>query len=712
MTITDIFLELSPLPRWVPFNIVWNEERQKHDKIPHNGRHGISTKTPNQWTDLVTAIETVQNNNLPGVGIVMTGGIEVAGWRLIGFDYDKVDFDSFVLPFKTYSEKSPSGTGIRAFIWVPASWIGSYKDTLGAHPLHCDHLEIYIGTSPRFLTVTFQALSELPIAEIQDEKELNKLAAMLKLADPPRPVPISFPENSGTPVDLRGFIFTRDQKLLLAGDKKIDRSAVCHGLIIKLIDEGVPPDDVLATLVETKALWEYCLDHRQNETAKALKFAQDEVNRGYADSMTGKRAKLVGFNEGWKPKPKEPKDQEQAHFPFPMELYDNAPGLIGEIAHWIVQASYSPREEFAYACALSMMACLIGPFCTFGSRAGKVNLYLTLVGGTGTGKNEAIDTMSMLLATTDAKDAILDFPASEAALRRQLNVSPNILLRVDEMAHKLESMANSSNGASLGRAILESYNGARMPPKVYADERKCLPAVENPFVQILAGTTDKVWDTVRTSHMEDGTLNRFIFICLPENPPYRHCLEPDCTIPKELKDRLNVFWRDNRRFALIGNGRHLTFGEGVMAELDLLDRQAWDLEQTEFGSLFTRYAQNTVKVAALLTVSDNRSEISLTDFFQAKRFIKWCLDNTALRCGSQMADTHFERVAKRLLRKLKKGNGQLGMREAYRAMHISRKEMEELITTLMMSGEIEVIEDDDPLPNGNKPQWIILPREE
>lgn len=705
MTIDEIFQGLASLERWVPYKITFNPKRGKFDKIPHNGRHGLSTADSKDWADLVSALDTVgEQYGLSGVGYVMTGGTELDGLTLVGFDFDDVT-DDWVPPFKTYAERSPSKKGARMFAWAPTAWAKQFQDTLECKPKNCAHCEVYLGTAPRFLTVTFDTILAEEISILKGSDLLAIEAWGMNAYVEPTPITERGPDVAGKVLDLTKFKLTADQKHLANGTGKIDRSNIVMGFIIALIDGGASQEDVLATMVQTKPLWQYLMDHRNNDEDKALKFARDEITRAYPKSMTGKREALVGFNSKWKvvePKAK-PDDMR-----FPMEVFDEAPGLVGDIAHWILGASYVPREEFAYAAALSTVACMVGPNCTHGSgtRHGKLNMYFTLVGGTGTGKTEAIGGVSMLLAETDAKDAILDFPASEAALRRQLTLTPNLLLKVDELAHKLDGMKDNTNGSSMGRAILEAYDGERMPPKVYADSKNSLPAVDNPFVQILGGTTDKVWDVVKMSHMEDGTLNRFVFVCLVDEPEYRFNPEPNGIVPKELKDKLNIFWRTGKRDDLMGDvkgfGRHISYAPDVKQAIADLNRASWELQQGDLGSLYPRYVQNTMKIAAIITVGDGRKVVKMRDFEQAQKFMKWSITNTAKKVGARMASTNYERLEKRLMAKLVKCGGRLSMREAYKFMHIYRREMEELTATLTLSGQIDL----DVEPSGV--EWIIL----
>jgi len=702
----EIFQGLASFKRWVPFKITFNPKRGKYDKIPHNGRNGISTAEPDQWMDLVSAVNVVNEQyGISGVGFVMTGGIELEGWTLVGFDFDDVT-PEWKQPFKTYAEKSPSKTGIRMFAWVPSDWAKQFQDTLDTTPPGCAHCEIYLGTAPRFLTVTFEENNATPISTLTGKDLLTIESWGMHLYEAPKPVS-TLPtfDVPGQPLDLtnKKFKFTKDQQHLVMGTGDIDRSKVMMGFLVKLIDFGITREDILATMLTDKALLQYLMDHRNNNEDKAVEFAKEEIDRAYGKSIKGKREALIGFNEKWKVVEKAPKKDDLS---FPMELYTKAPGLVGDIAKWIMGVSYTPREEFAYAAALSMVACLVGPYCTHGSRNGKLNLYIALVGETGTGKNEAIDGMGLLLSSTDAMDCMSDFPASEAALRRQLNITPNILIRIDELAHKFQGMADNSSGSSMGRAILEAYNAVRMPPKPYADGNKSLPAVENPFVQILGGTTDKVWDVLKSSHLDDGTLNRFIFVCLQDDPPYSYNPKPNANVPKILKDKLNTFWRAGKMSDLIGDmpgfGRHITYSADVEIAAEELNHAAWLLQKGEFGNLYSRYVQSTMKIASILAIGDGRDVVGIKDFEQAVKFMRWSATNTAKKVDAYMASTNYERLSKRLLAYLEKCGGRVPMRDAYKFMHIYRREMEELTSTLVLSGQIDM-----DVEEGGK-EWLIL----
>lgn len=470
---------------------------------------------------------------------------------------------------------------------------------------------------------------------------------------------------------------------------------------------GMTEEEILAALLVTNA--KRCCPPLDEKDVATI--AHSVARYAPSDVPNGKQECLVDPVETGKPSTAEDN-------PFPMELYDNAPGIVGDIARWITGASFAPRAEYAYACALVATACLIGPYVTYGNRGGKVNLYVTLVGETGSGKNESFDPMVALLGATDTKDCPQDFPASEAAMRRQLVANPNLLIRADELAHKLQSMQgkNNANGSALSRAILEAYNGARMPPKAYADDKKSLPAVENPFVQIIGGATDSLWKAFTHQHLEDGTLNRFLFVCLPDHPAYVRQSEPNGTVSKEFKDRLNAFAREGKRYDLLGYvppgfGRRVTFDPEVQTALDELDHSAYEMRQrdSEYSGLYVRFAQSAAKVAAILAVGDGRLTVRMADFDHARLFVGWCIKNTYRKCREHMAEDELFELARSIVRVFKaKGETELTYGALLQGSHKLKHtylpwKRDAVFATLLANGVLE--EADSKSGKGKRYRW-------
>lgn len=284
------FNAIADMPRWVTYSLVWNADRNKFDKIPFVGRRRLSTNNTAHWTIMSEALGTAEHEGLSGIGLVMTGGIFLDGHQLIGFDFDDVDLKKFDIPFPTYTERSPSGAGLRMFGWAPVGWAERFKDTMKCRVKHCDHCEVYFGTSPRFLTVTGDVVLDEPIVQLSKEALAVIESWGLNQADRGKAgaADIDMLIDAGQPIALTDL--SPDQRHLVDGTGKVDRSAVLHGLVIKLIDSGYSLEDILATLLSSKVLRQYLLDHRNGDPEKAIKFAKEEIGRAYKKSLTCARA--------------------------------------------------------------------------------------------------------------------------------------------------------------------------------------------------------------------------------------------------------------------------------------------------------------------------------------------------------------------------------------------------------------------------------------
>jgi putative DNA primase/helicase len=157
---------LISLPNWVVWKLeALNGRRTKKPHTPTTGRPASSTD-PTTWRTYEEAKAAVLADKADGVGFVLTNT------PYFGFDFDHVVDGSHVLEgagtyaerFCTYTELSPSGTGLRG-IGIGSLPPGGRKKAafFGRNgDATCD-LEIY--DSGRYLTITGRTLPELfPVA--------------------------------------------------------------------------------------------------------------------------------------------------------------------------------------------------------------------------------------------------------------------------------------------------------------------------------------------------------------------------------------------------------------------------------------------------------------------------------------------------------------------------------------------------------------------
>src|SRR5665213_650317 len=147
---------LKDFPHW----IVWKLEKRKGQttKVPYDAKNGGPAKSNDSstWAAFDTALELASDELTKYDGI----GFMLQGTDLVGIDFDGVVKDSIVEPYvlnileqlgNPYSEITPSGNGIRAFVQCAALPKGQRKFPSGNHY----GAEIYSGAEGgRYLTGT------------------------------------------------------------------------------------------------------------------------------------------------------------------------------------------------------------------------------------------------------------------------------------------------------------------------------------------------------------------------------------------------------------------------------------------------------------------------------------------------------------------------------------------------------------------------------
>ena len=153
---------LTTLNRWVCW--AWEKKAGKWTKPLKQANHPLrnaSSTDANTWTDFSTAVTSAEQNGL-GIGFVFDGSDDIVGvdlddcrdpetGKLAGWALDFIDI------LKTYTEVSPSGTGVKIFVRgvLPEGCRSGFK-----RPEGDGKVEVY--SKGRFFTVTGQRVHGTP----------------------------------------------------------------------------------------------------------------------------------------------------------------------------------------------------------------------------------------------------------------------------------------------------------------------------------------------------------------------------------------------------------------------------------------------------------------------------------------------------------------------------------------------------------------------
>lgn len=329
VSVDGIPASLMDSARWAPWRAVWNEKKQKYEKAPHRADRpgsGLSNKSTRGWTSFHEALRAYRENlagkpafdrdgkpvQFGGVGYLVTGRqaqgkaanvFEPAG--VVGVDLDHCRDAStgeiapwaaeVIAQLDSYTEVSPSGTGLR--VMVRADLAEDVQD-------HNRGIEIYGGTSARFVTITGQHYAGSPrdvrapkgesLAGLVSKYRRQRTKAEVEdLHLPPLLSAMDLPdlEDLDLPPHARNFLSE-------GPDPGADRSGALFATSIALAQSGCTREQILSILEANEYAMEVALDHRRQDYDKAMRYLwKDHCRAGAARAADLTALDLAEFEE-------------------------------------------------------------------------------------------------------------------------------------------------------------------------------------------------------------------------------------------------------------------------------------------------------------------------------------------------------------------------------------------------------------------------------
>ena len=213
------------------------------------------------------------------------------------------------------------------------------------------------------------------------------------------------------------------------------------------------------------------------------------------------------------------------------EKYTFPPGLVGEIAQYVLDSAIRPVPEIALAASLALCAGICGR--SFNISGTGLNQYIILLAKTGRGKEGAASGIDNLMAairqTIPMADQFLG-PANFAsgqALIKTLDTKPCFVSVLGEFGFTLQQMCDANAPGPvvmLKRVLLDIYaksgNNKVLRASVYSDSDKNTNIIQAPNVTLLGESTpDTFFSGLDSSHIAEGLIPRFSIIEYEGNRP-------------------------------------------------------------------------------------------------------------------------------------------------------------------------------------------------
>jgi hypothetical protein len=518
MSFENIPIELRQLPQWVCWRF---EDRggEKPTKVPYNPRnnHQASVIDPNHWATFDEACKAVQAGWFDGIGFVFTDNDPFAFVDLDDTKGDAALYErqqQIYKDFDSYSEVSPSGKGCHIII-------------RGKIPSGRKRNAIEIYSNGRYATFTGQVIAPKPI------EDRNTLLNALY-------------ERMGAGVAVYQFDGTAEEKE--TDTAIIDKaSRAINGEKFKKLltgDWSEYPSQSEADLAFVDIIAFYTQNSGQiTRIFRACPLGQRlKANRdSYIQYMLNKcfdrmlpQLDFDGLRNAVEAKIAEDARNseqlemfaaQQRHGPKSLPGLDIVPpGLVGELARFMYQASPRPIPEIALAGALGFMAGIVGR--AYNVSGDGLNQYIMVISPTGTGKEAISRGINRIINSIRAQvPTALEFIGpgeirSDAALLRTLSKTPCFVSIIGEFAEFMRNISDPRATASLRgiRKLLRDLyhkSGANQTQQatVYSDKDKNIDPIYSPNFTILGeGNPEEFYSSLNEAMISGGLLPRFLLI--------------------------------------------------------------------------------------------------------------------------------------------------------------------------------------------------------
>lgn len=633
----DIPAELRALARWVCWRYEAREGAKKPTKIPIHPRtlQNIDITNIDHCSSFDECVFAVQNNRANGVGFCL---FKKDGYCIIDLDQtlDPKELDRQIKihqAFASYSERSPSGTGLHIVIRASIP-CGRHRGVF----------EIY--DSLRFITFTGDVYNNAPIAHqnelaniLQDEMSRDRQGNEINFDGGPQKdeddVVINkassdevfcqllrgdwqscgrYPSQSEGDQAFMNFIAHHtDNKAQmrrifdrsgLGWRPKARRDNYVMPMIDKAFDLRLPPIDFSKLSGEWRA--------RNNEIASAT--LRDQV---------------------W---------DEEKDIPDVLDV-SRPPGIIGDMADYFYWQAQRPVREIALVSAIAAFAGIAGRQFNTPTDAG-LNLYCVLLAKTSTGKEAMNHGISRLFAAAKHNvPAIENFLgasgiASGPALQRQIEKHPCCLSILGEFAHLLTNMS-ANNAAphyvSMRGTFLNMYTksgrGNVFHPSVYSEKEKNIAAVAEPAFSFLGECTPGLFfECLSEDSIASGLLTRFFIIQYHgDRVAANKTRYPDP--PRELVSQFCDFAAltlGHQRANKVVNAQFNERTQFLSETFDAMcDEEIRNNESGVTRDLFGRGHLTALKIASLYAISRNpyHPEIQESDWMAAQALVTNSINN-------------------------------------------------------------------------------------
>lgn len=399
------------------------------------------------------------------------------------------------------------------------------------------------------------------------------------------------------------------------------------------------------------------------------------------------------------------------------------PGLVGDLAGWIVATARKPQPVLALSAALAIVGTAAGRRYAGPTLSG-THLYLLGLAPTGAGKDHALDMAARVLRACEmgqhvGQGEFMSHQAIYQAMARQ----PLTLNPMDELGSFLGKV-NSRKAAGSEKAITGVLRTAwgksfkELPVPGWAT-MSVQPIMAPAFSILGASTHQDFFRALDGGDIDNGFLNRFLLFSTSVRPAAQRPTADPFNVPADIADRLIDIYQIAGPLAAttMHNGkcdrpvRVAAWHDGPGGELEQTHERfsaAMDHRSDE-ESFFARTAEQAIRLATIraIGIDSNAPVIDAVGLQWAHDIALWSARRMLADAIEHMAENQTEADRKRVLRLIGK-NQPISHRDLLRKLSsLKSRELEDIINVLKAAEQIAV-EATTPPSGGKAVRWYSL----
>lgn len=393
------------------------------------------------------------------------------------------------------------------------------------------------------------------------------------------------------------------------------------------------------------------------------------------------------------------------------EIYP--PGLVGDIARWIVETSRKPQPELAIGAALAIVGTVAGRQFAGPTRSG-THLYVLGLAPTGTGKDHPLQQISRIMTAAKLSlhlgpSEFISMPAVvNFIMRKPLSICP-----MDEFGgfmKRINSRRASGFEGAISKVIRTLWSSSFAPYATPEWAQKESQTVYSPAITLFgASTPEQFYSSMEGASLEDGTLNRFLLLNGRDRASEQEPMHDPAIVPVDIVNDMHlIYYRSGQMSSTFRNdpnsdpamagqlrelkwcpdGAHARY-KAFSAEVDGIMRQ-----EAERAAFYARTSEMALRIATIVAVGRlDDDQVRLSDLEYGIGLAMHSSQMMAEGAADYMAENENQANAQKVLRIIKEQGGIMKHKDLLRRMyHMRARDFRDLIGMICESGALERIE--------------------